>query len=177
MIHFRGQGTRSSIPFYEKAIALGGVSAHHYLTHALENADRVTEALPHADAYARLAPTLPHALHMNGHVLRRAGRIDEAIGAFEAADGAETEYFGRENVAPEYEWHYEHNLDLLASSYRYVGQLQKPSGQDGIRSAVLAVVQMATSARGRFPDLRGRVDEAMPRRRCCRAPGARQATG
>src|SRR5262249_60458249 len=53
----RGQGSVvSSIPSYEKALGLGSVAAHHYLTHALENSGRITDALPHADAYARAAP-------------------------------------------------------------------------------------------------------------------------
>jgi tetratricopeptide (TPR) repeat protein len=122
----RGQGSvAASIPFYEKALALGGVAAHHYLTHALENSGRVAEAQPHAEAYARAAPAIPHALHMNGHVLRRLGRIDEAVGAFEAASRAEAEYLRTEKIPAEYDWHDEHNLDLLGSSYQYLGQMAK----------------------------------------------------
>ena len=122
----RGQGSpASAIPYLEKAIALGGVSAQHHLTHALENAGRTAEAVPHAEAYAASAPNVPHALHMKGHVLRRAGRVDEAVAAFEAADRVEAAYFAREQIPPEYDWHYEHNLDLLASSYRYLGQMRR----------------------------------------------------
>lgn len=121
----RGQGSpASAIPYFEKAIALGGVSAQHHLTHALENSGRIVEAIPHAEAYAASAPAVPHALHMKGHVLRRAGRIDEAVAAFEAADRVESAYFASEQISPEYDWHYEHNLDLLASSYRYLGQMR-----------------------------------------------------
>ena len=122
----RGQGSpASAIPYFEKAIALGGVSAQHHVTHALENSGRINEAIPHAEAYAASAPNVPHALHMKGHVLRRAGRIDEAVTAFEAADRVEAAYFARERIPPEYDWHYEHNLDLLASSYRYLGQMRQ----------------------------------------------------
>jgi tetratricopeptide (TPR) repeat protein len=122
----RGQGSvLSSIPFYEKALGLAGVAAHHYLTHAFENSGRIADALPHADAYARAAPAIPHALHMSGHVLRRLGKIDEAVGAFEAAERAEAEYLRAEKVPAEYDWHGEHNLDLLGSSYRYLGQMTK----------------------------------------------------
>src|SRR5215831_16839679 len=122
----RGQGSVvSSIPYYERALALGSVAAHHYLTHAFENSGRVADALPHAAAYARAAPSIPHALHMNGHVLRRLGRIDEAVGAFEAAKRAETEYLRAETIPAEYDWHGEHNLDLLGSSYWYLGQMEK----------------------------------------------------
>jgi tetratricopeptide (TPR) repeat protein len=120
----RGQGSvASSIPFYDKALALGAVAARHYLTHAYENTNRIDEAIVHAAAYARAAPAIPHALHMHGHVLRRAGRIEAAIGAFEAADRAATEYFTAENIPRDYDWHYEHNLDLLGSSYQYVGRM------------------------------------------------------
>ena len=127
----RGQGSpMTATPYFERALAgvPGYFAAHHYLTHALENAGRPLDALPHAAAYAKAAPSIPHALHMHGHVLRRVGRIDEAIAAFEAADRLEAAYFNTEKVPAEYEWHYEHNLELLASSYRYQGQMAKAEG-------------------------------------------------
>lgn len=124
----RGQGAvAAGIPYFERALALspGHPAAQHYLTHAYENGNRLAEALAHAAGYAKAAPAIPHAQHMHGHVLRRSGRIDEAIAAFEAADRIERAYFAAEDLAPELDWHYEHNLDLLAASYRYVGQMQK----------------------------------------------------
>jgi tetratricopeptide (TPR) repeat protein len=122
----RGQGSvAASIPYYERALALGGTAAEHYLTHALENTGRIRQAQPHAEAYSRAAPAIPHALHMNGHVLRRLGKIDEAIGAFEAAERAQDEYLRTEKIPAEYDWHGEHNLDLLGSSYQYLGQMAK----------------------------------------------------
>ena len=54
-------------------------AAQHYLTHAHENGRRPGDALPRAAAYAKLAPGVPHALHMHGHVLRQLGRVDEAV--------------------------------------------------------------------------------------------------
>src|SRR4051794_20501097 len=124
----RGQGSvAGSVRYYEKALALapGHVAAHHYLTHAAENTGRVQEALTQGATYAKMAPAVPHARHMDGHNLRRAGRIAEAIAAFEAADALETAYFAAERVPVEYDWHYQHNLDLLATSYQYVGRMQK----------------------------------------------------
>lgn len=123
----RGQGSvAASIPFFDKAMSLspGHVGAHHYLTHAYENSGRNAEALEHGAAYAKLAPEVPHAQHMHGHVLRKLGRIDEAVAAFEAAERIQAEYFTREKISPEYDWHYEHNLDLLAASYRYLGRMR-----------------------------------------------------
>ena len=124
----RGQGSvAGSIRYYEKALALAPAhfAAHHYLTHACENTGRLPEALTHGATYAKMAPAVPHARHMDGHNLRRAGRIDEAIAEFEAADALETAYFAAEKMPVEYDWHYQHNLDLLATSYQYVGRMKQ----------------------------------------------------
>jgi tetratricopeptide (TPR) repeat protein len=123
----RGQGSpTSAIPFYNRALAVSPdhFAAHHYLTHAYENGGRIQEALEQGAAYARLASAIPHARHMYGHDLRRLGRIREAIAEFAAADALEREYFAREHVDPEDDWHYEHNLDLLGTSYQYAGQIR-----------------------------------------------------
>jgi tetratricopeptide (TPR) repeat protein len=123
----RGQGSvPASIPFYERALALEprNVAAHHYLTHAFENAGRVDEALEHGTEYASLAPAIPHARHMHGHDLRRVGRVDEAIAEFRAAYDLELDYSRREGVPLELDWHHQHNLDLLATSYRYLGRMK-----------------------------------------------------
>ena len=124
----RGQGSvAGSVRFYEKALALSAVhfAAHHYLTHAYENSGRVDEALAQGQTYAKMAPAIPHARHMFGHDLRRVGRIDEAIVEFRAADALESEYFKAEKIPVEYDWHYQHNLDLLATSYQYIGQMKQ----------------------------------------------------
>ncbi len=124
----RGQGsTAGSIPYLERALKTSPnhFGARHYLAHAYENTGRTAEALTNAAAYATLAPDIPHAVHMHGHELRRAGRVAEAIARFEAADRLQSAYFAREKIAPEYDWHHQHNLDLLATSYQYVGQMKK----------------------------------------------------
>jgi tetratricopeptide (TPR) repeat protein len=124
----RGQGSvAGSARFYQKALALASThfAAHHYLTHTYENTGRIAEALTEGAAYARMAPSVPHARHMHGHNLRRVGRVEEAIAEFRAADTLEADYFTREKVPVEYDWHYQHNLDLLGTSYQYVGQMAK----------------------------------------------------
>jgi tetratricopeptide (TPR) repeat protein len=124
----RGQGSpESSIRFYEKALGLNPshFAAHHYLTHAYENTGRINEALAEGSTYAKMAPGVPHARHMYGHNLRRAGRIGEAIAEFEKADALETGYFKAERVPVSFDWHYQHNVDLLATSYQYVGKMAK----------------------------------------------------
>jgi len=51
--------------------------------------------------------------------------VQEAVAEFEAADHLETAYFAREHVEPDNDWHYEHNLDLLGTSYQYLGQIRR----------------------------------------------------
>ena len=124
----RGQsGTLDSVKYFEQVLRISPASfaAHHYLTHAYENAGNVTQALQSAEMYAGAAAAVPHAHHMFGHDLRRVGRITEAITQFETADRLERQYFDTEQVVPETDWHYEHNLDLLGTSYQYIGQVQK----------------------------------------------------
>jgi len=72
-----------------------------------------------------MAPSVPHAHHMHGHGLRRLGRIEQAIAEFRTADALESEYFRTESIPVECDWHYQHNLDLLATSYQYLGQIGK----------------------------------------------------
>jgi tetratricopeptide (TPR) repeat protein len=150
----RGQGSvAGSIPYYERALKLSVPSAalvssvpsaalvssapsaalvssapsaaHHFLAHAYENTGRMKEAADHAAAYASAASSVPHAIHMHGHELRRLGRVTEAIARFEAADKLERDYMAREKISNEYDWHHAHNTDLLAASYQYVGQMKK----------------------------------------------------
>jgi tetratricopeptide (TPR) repeat protein len=123
----RGQGSgAAAIRFYEKARALAPAhaAAHHYLTHAYENSGRIDEARAEGAFYASAAPDVPHARHMHGHDLRRAGRMGEAIEEFRAADALHTAWARAERIPPESDWDYQHNLDLLATSYQYLGQMR-----------------------------------------------------
>ncbi len=161
----RGQGSvASAIPFYTRALSLGGVSAHHYLTHACENSGQYAKAVEHGGAYAQFAPNVPHALHMHGHVLRRTAQIDKAVAAFEEADRVQEAYFRTEKLPPEYEWHHEHNLDLLGSSYQYLGQMQKAERELKAAFALPSTLAVQMFNKRGWPEFligRGRLDEAM----------------
>jgi tetratricopeptide (TPR) repeat protein len=119
-------GGESSIRFYQQALEVSkdNFAAHHYLTHSFENTGQIEAALKEGAAYARLAPAIPHAHHMYGHDLRRVGRMDEAIREFREAYDLETEYYKKEGVLAEFDWHHQHNLDLLSTSHQYLGQMK-----------------------------------------------------
>ena len=51
----------------------------HYLIHAYDNAELAPRGLPAARAYAQIAPSAPHALHMPSHIFTRLGLWDDSI--------------------------------------------------------------------------------------------------
>jgi tetratricopeptide (TPR) repeat protein len=124
----RGQrGGTASTAFYLEALRLApdNAAAHHYLTHSYETIAQIPLALEHGEAFARLAPSIPHSHHMWGHDLRRVGRIDDAIAAFRRTDDLEKAYYEAERIDAALDWHHVHNLDLLATAYQHKGQMRK----------------------------------------------------
>jgi tetratricopeptide (TPR) repeat protein len=138
----RGQrGTAGSIAFYESVLRLvrDHASAHHFLVHSYETIGRIDKALEHGEIYARLSPSVPHAIHMWAHDLRRVGRMDEAIAQFLKTDALERAYYEAEKMDPSLDWHHGHNLDLLATCYEHKGQMKR--AEEMLRqSAALTVV-------------------------------------
>ena len=51
----------------------------HYLIHSYDSPRLAILALPAARTYAKIAPALPHALHMPSHIFTRLGLWDESI--------------------------------------------------------------------------------------------------
>src|SRR5450755_4214332 len=60
----------------------------HYLIHAYDNAELAPRGLPAAKAYAQIAPSAPHALHMPSHIFTRLGLWDDSITSNVAAKDA-----------------------------------------------------------------------------------------
>ncbi len=107
---------------------------------------------------------MPHALHMHGHVLRQLGRVEEAVAAFESAQKVQTAYLQAEKIPPELDWHYEHNVDLLAASYRYLGRMREAEGLLGTAFGVPSSLAVQMFNKREWPELlisRGRTKEAL----------------
>lgn len=164
----RGQrGTASSIAFYERAIALapGHFGAHHYLIHTYEQIGQFDKALEHGRVYADAASQVPHALHMYAHDLMKVGRTGEAIDIFGRARTLEHEYYAREKIARDFDWHHSHNLALLALSHRHERHLDE--AEQILREGASVEQQTATRQgyyKGVLLDLlhaRGRHDEVI----------------
>ena len=60
----------------------------HYLIHAYDSAELAQRGLPAARAYAGIAPSAPHALHMPSHIFTRLGLWDDSITSNLAARAA-----------------------------------------------------------------------------------------
>jgi tetratricopeptide (TPR) repeat protein len=124
----RGQrGLVGAVAYYQAVLAVSpnNPAAEHYLVHAFESIGHPEEAVKHGEIYARLCPSVPHAQHMYGHDLRILGRNDEAIAQFRKADSLELSYYNSEKIPARYDWHRIHNLDLLAGSYEFKGQVKQ----------------------------------------------------
>ena len=96
----------------------------HLLIHSNESLSRFEDALKYGQMYTDAAPDIPHAWHMYGHDLMKTGNIDEAIVKFKMALDLEKKKYDREDMPYHYDWHYPHNLELLAYCYQYKGQFE-----------------------------------------------------
>ena len=90
----------------------------HYMIHAFDYPELAPLALPAARAYAKIAPSAPHALHMPSHIFTRLGLWRESIASNLASERA-----SRQLAAPgttPYEGL--HAMDYLEYAYLQVGQ-------------------------------------------------------
>ena len=62
----------------------------HYLIHAYDNAELAPRGLSSARAYAHIAPSAPHALHMPSHIFTRLGLWDDSIASKSCSKGCRT---------------------------------------------------------------------------------------
>ncbi len=64
-------------PLFKKYPNHPGVA--HYLIHTYDYAELAERGLPAARAYAKIAPSVPHALHMPSHIFSRVGAWPEMV--------------------------------------------------------------------------------------------------
>jgi hypothetical protein len=88
----------------------------HYLIHAYDYPSLAEKGLPAARAYARMAPWVPHALHMPSHIFTRLGMWEDSVRANLAAASAarkyEAQFHPGAHAAEEV-----HALDYVAYAY------------------------------------------------------------
>lgn len=93
----------------------------HYTIHAYDNPVLAERAVPVARDYDKLAPDVPHALHMPSHIFVRLGMWPEVISwNIRSADAAK-----RQSPPDAISLHYAHAADYLIYSYLQKGQDKK----------------------------------------------------
>ncbi len=110
--------------------------AHHYLIHLYEAQGKIDLAGQHAREFALLAPNSPHAQHMYGHILPQLGKWEEALSQFQRANELHQEEFKQDGINPSEDWHFSHNLDLLAATLVYLGKYEEAEAlfKNGMRN-------------------------------------------
>jgi tetratricopeptide (TPR) repeat protein len=102
----------------------------HYLIHSDDSAQFAQAGLDAAICYAKIAPDVPHALHMPSHIFTRLGMWQESIDSNRAAEKAALAYIQKELGPGGYDGNTVHAMDYLEYAY-----LQ--TAQDGPAKAVV----------------------------------------
>lgn len=114
----------------------------HYIIHAYDYPDMAQRALPAAQAYAGIAPWVPHALHMPSHIFTRLGMWDEAIATNQASAEASRGYAAlRHRGAAEVE-------ELHALDYMMYSYLQQARDEEAHK-----VLDAVAAVKATFPEL------------------------
>ena len=96
----------------------------HYMIHAFDYPGLAAEALPAARAYAKIAPSSPHALHMPSHIFTRLGLWQESIDSnLASAEAARRLVALRHPGASSFDAL--HALDYLEYAYLQIGDTEK----------------------------------------------------
>ena len=93
----------------------------HYAIHAYDVPQLSGNAIRVAKNYYKIAPELPHALHMPTHIFTRLGYWDESIELNSRSAVAALRY----PVGDQISGHYFHALDYLAYAYLQNSELEK----------------------------------------------------
>jgi len=124
----------------------------HYLIHLNEAATDFNKALQYGQWYTKAAPAIPHAWHMYAHDLMKTGRVSEAIEKFTYAFNLEEKKYAEEKMPAHYDWHHQHNMELLAYCYQYKGKFAQAE----------AIFQKLDTLKAFTPEMEGRIRKGHP---------------
>jgi tetratricopeptide (TPR) repeat protein len=97
-------------------------AANHYWIHAMEDSLRPELALHSADVLAGMAPSSGHMVHMPGHIYWRVGDYEKARESFLASVHVDEAYMAAEQIRPDEDWNYAHNLAYLIAACAEAGR-------------------------------------------------------
>jgi hypothetical protein len=118
----------------------------HYLIHSDDSPQFAEAGLDAAICYSKVAPDVPHALHMPSHIFTRLGMWQQSIDSNRAAHAAALNYVQKTSGPGSYDQETVHTMDYLEYAY-----LQ--SAQDDAAKAV--VDELIGFRRSEGPNLAG----------------------
>jgi len=144
-------------PLFQKYPEHPGVP--HYLIHACDNAEMARRGLAAADAYSKIAPSAPHALHMPSHIYTRLGMWEQSIASNNAARKAAD---AQSDIGEEL-----HAMDYLTYAYLQLGRdaeaarvLADVRGMPGLNASEFKIGYAATAMPVRYAVERAQWKEA-----------------
>ncbi|MGY4502067.1 hypothetical protein ACVWYH_006024 [Bradyrhizobium sp. GM24.11] len=94
----------------------------HYLIHSDDSPQFAAAGLDAAICYAKVAPDVPHALHMPSHIFTRLGMWQQSIDSNRAAHTAALAYVHRTQELGSYDQETLHTMDYLEYAYLQIAQ-------------------------------------------------------
>jgi tetratricopeptide (TPR) repeat protein len=94
----------------------------HYLIHSDDSAQFAQAGLDAAICYAKIAPDVPHALHMPSHIFTRLGMWQQSIDSNTAAEKAALTYIQKALGPGGYDGNTVHAMDYLEYAYLQTAQ-------------------------------------------------------
>jgi len=97
--------------------------AAHYIIHSFDSPELAKDALLAARAYSRIAPSVPHALHMPSHIFTRLGLWNDSIQSNLASEAAAKRWQQQMHTASAADQQL-HAMDYLMYAYLQQGRQQ-----------------------------------------------------
>ena len=94
----------------------------HYLIHSDDTPQLAEAGLPAAMCYAKIAPAVPHALHMPSHIFTRLGLWQQSIDSNNAAHDAAIAYVSKTIGEGGFDGETVHTMDYLEYAYLQTAQ-------------------------------------------------------
>src|SRR3954452_14712581 len=100
----------------------------HYLIHSDDTAQFAQAGLDAAICYSKIAPDVPHALHMPSHIFTRLGLWQQSIESNRAAHTAALAYVRKAHGPDGFDNETVHTMDYLEYAYLQTSQDQEAKG-------------------------------------------------
>ena len=100
----------------------------HYLIHSDDTQQFAQAGLDAAICYAKIAPDVPHALHMPSHIFTRLGLWQQSINSNRAAHTAALTYVRKTNGPDSFDSETVHTMDYLEYAYLQSSQDHEAQG-------------------------------------------------